>query len=262
MTAPHPPAGPRTQEIPLAPAGATAAGAAEEVQPAPPHPAAPPLPPPPAPGTVTTAVQPRVEDTATHAAAAQPTGPLDSWFGAPSAPPAGPATPPPAPHAGPEDAPQPDPAAPQPPAPQPPAPQPPVSQQPAPQPGATARRAPRRPRDRALLTGAGLVALSLLLLQLGLALDLGGEPLWSVTPLWSAFATLAVLVGALPLATRLPLPGGAATAEKVALGGLTGLGVFWLLVGLPNADTDRGFLLTAALAALGVALWLAPARRR
>jgi hypothetical protein len=251
VTAPHPPAGPRTQEIPVAPSGATAAGAAEQVQPAaaPPQPAAPPLPPPPAPGTATTAVQPRVEDPAPHAAALQPTGPLDSWFGGPSAPPATPGGRPPGPHAapdaGPEDAPQPD-----------------AGPEDAPQPGATAGRAPRRPRDRALLAGAGLVALSLLLLELGLALGFGRDPLWSLTPLWSAFATLAVLVGALPFVSRLRLPGGAATAEKVALGGLTGLGVFWLLVGLPNADTDRGFLLTAALAALGVALWLAPGRRR
>jgi hypothetical protein len=113
-----------------------------------------------------------------------------------------------------------------------------------------------------LVAAAGLVALSLLLLELGLALDLDGGSLWSRVPLWSAFATLAVLVGALPLVSRLRLPGGTATAEEVALGGLAGLGVFWVLVALPDADTDRGFLLTAALAALGVALWLAPGRRR
>jgi hypothetical protein len=48
----------------------------------------------------------------------------------------------------------------------------------------------------------------------------------------------------------------------VAAGGLTGLAAFWVLVVLPRADSDRGFLLTAALAALGAALWMAtPARR-
>ncbi|MBM7806658.1 hypothetical protein JOD57_002495 [Geodermatophilus bullaregiensis] len=230
MTASPPPAGPRTQEIPLAPTGATAAGAAEQ------HPAPRPGPPSsPAPGTATTAVQPRVEDPApVQAAGPQPTGPLDSWFGAPPAPPA-------AAH---------------------PAPQATPAQHPGPRPDGATRRAPRSPRDRALLAGAGLVGLSLVLLELGLALRFGGDPLWSGVPLWSAFATLAVLVGALPFVPRLHVPGGAAGAERIALGGLAGLAVFWVLVVLPRADTDRGFLLTAAVAALGVALWLAPGRRR
>ena len=51
-------------------------------------------------------------------------------------------------------------------------------------------------------------------------------------------------------------------AWKVAAGGLTGLAVFWVLVVLPRVDSDRGFVLTAALAALGAALWVAPGRGR
>ncbi|SDD38714.1 hypothetical protein SAMN05660690_4152 [Geodermatophilus telluris] len=248
MTA-TPPAGPRTQEIPLVPPGATAAGAAEQ------HPApvpdaaahaAPPLPPP-APGAGSTAVQPRVEDPAPYGSGLQPTGPLDAFFGpAPVPHPAPAEAGPAAPHAphgtsGPHDAPA----------------------RPA-TPAAKRARTPRTrtPQDRALLTGAGLVALALVLLELGLALRWGGDRLWAETPLWSAFATLAVLAGALPFVSRLRLPGGAATAERAALGGLAGLGVFWLLVALPDADTDRGFLLTAALAALGLAQWLVPGRRR
>jgi hypothetical protein len=38
--------------------------------------------------------------------------------------------------------------------------------------------------------------------------------------------------------------------------------VFWVLVVLPRVDSDRGFWLTAALAALGAALWVAPSRSR
>jgi hypothetical protein len=38
--------------------------------------------------------------------------------------------------------------------------------------------------------------------------------------------------------------------------------VFWVLVVLPRVDSDRGFVLTAALAALGAALWIAPGRSR
>jgi hypothetical protein len=39
---------------------------------------------------------------------------------------------------------------------------------------------------------------------------------------------------------------------------LVGLAVFWLLVVLPVVASDRGFLLTAALGALGAALWVGP----
>jgi len=48
---------------------------------------------------------------------------------------------------------------------------------------------------------------------------------------------------------------GTDSAWRMAAAGLLGLAVFWLLVVLPNADTDRGFLFTAALGALGAALW-------
>jgi hypothetical protein len=122
----------------------------------------------------------------------------------------------------------------------------------------------RSPRERAARIGAGLTALSLLLLQLGLGLGFGEAPLWSTLTLWSVFATLAVLLGALPVAGRV-VPAARRhpdAAWKVAAAGLTGLAVFWVLVVLPSVDSDRGFVLTAALAALGAALWIAPARRR
>jgi hypothetical protein len=41
---------------------------------------------------------------------------------------------------------------------------------------------------------------------------------------------------------------------------MVGLAVFWLLLVLPGADNDRGFLLTAALACLGAALWIGAKR--
>ena len=128
-------------------------------------------------------------------------------------------------------------------------------------------RPPRRPRsseERAARLGTGLAALSLLLLQLGLLVGFGEAPLWSTVTLWSVFATLATLLGALPFAGRF-LPGaplGPDAAWKVAAGGLTGTAVFWVLVVLPRVDSDRGFVLTAALAALGAALWVAPGRTR
>ena len=127
----------------------------------------------------------------------------------------------------------------------------------------TARR-PRSPAERATRLGTGLAALSLLLLQLGLVVGFGEVPLWSTVTLWSVFATLATLVGALPFAAGF-LPAarmGPDAAWKVAAGGLTGTAAFWVLVVLPRVDSDRGFVLTAALAALGAALWVAPSRNR
>ncbi|RBY92598.1 hypothetical protein [Blastococcus sp. TF02A-30] len=121
----------------------------------------------------------------------------------------------------------------------------------------------RPPRDRAGLISAGLVVLALVLLQLGLGLRFGGESFWSELPLWSAFATACTVLGlagstALPGASRL----GAGTGWRIAVGGLVGLAVFWVLVVLPVVAGDRGFLLTAALGCLGAALWTGPARRR
>ncbi len=125
-------------------------------------------------------------------------------------------------------------------------------------------RAPRSAQERAVRIGAGLTALSFLLLQLGLTLGFGEASLWSAATLWAVLATLATLLGGLPFAGRF-LPAARLrpdAAWKVAAGGLTGVAVFWVLVVLPRVDSDRGFVLTAALAALGAALWVAPSRSR
>ena len=110
------------------------------------------------------------------------------------------------------------------------------------------------------MAGLGLVALAVVLLELGLGLGFGGRSLWSTVPLWSAFATVAALLGLLAFAAFYPsgnrLRSG--PAWRVAAGGLVGLAVFWLLVVLPSVASDRGFVLTAALACLGGALWIGP----
>ncbi|MCA0147002.1 hypothetical protein [Blastococcus sp. LR1] len=120
----------------------------------------------------------------------------------------------------------------------------------------------RAPLDRTQLAAAGLVVLSLVLLQLGLSLEFGTERFWSAVPLWSAFATLCVVLGLAAVAELIP---GArrlgSSGWTIAAAGLVGLAIFWVLVVLPNADSDRGFLHTAALGALGVALWLTAGRR-
>jgi hypothetical protein len=112
------------------------------------------------------------------------------------------------------------------------------------------------------VAGPALAVVAVVLLELGLLVHEGGRSVWSRSPLWAAFATLAAVVGLTAFAA--PLPGlrrlGSERAWGVAAGGLCGLAAFWLLVALPTADTDRGFLLTAALACLGAALWTAPGR--
>lgn len=121
----------------------------------------------------------------------------------------------------------------------------------------------RMPKDRTALAGLGLVALALVLLELGLALDFGSASYWSVVPLWSAFATVCAVLGLLAFAAFYPAGNRlrSGPAWRVAAGGLVGLAVFWLLVVLPVVDSDRGFVLTAALAALGGALWIGPRRK-
>jgi hypothetical protein len=122
----------------------------------------------------------------------------------------------------------------------------------------------RAPRDRAAVVGIGLAVLSLVLLELGLSLDFGVESYWSAVPLWSAFATLCGVLGVLAFAASYPSGSKLRSSAvwRIAAGGLIGLAVFWLLVVLPVVASDRGFLLTAALGALGAAVWIGPGRKR
>jgi hypothetical protein len=130
--------------------------------------------------------------------------------------------------------------------------------------GAKRKRAPRAraPQDRTALIGLGLVVLSLALLELGLTVGFDGDSYWSVVPLWSGFATVCVLLVLLVFAVsyRAGNRSRSGPAWRIAAGGLVGLAVFWLLVVLPVVASDRGFVLTAALAALGGALWIGPRR--
>ena len=121
----------------------------------------------------------------------------------------------------------------------------------------------RSPHDRAALLGLGLAVLALVLLELGLALDFGVESYWSAVPLWSAFATLCTGLGVVAFAASYPAGSKlrSGTGWRIAAAGLVGLAVFWVLVVLSVVATDRGFLLTAALGALGAALWVGPGRK-
>jgi hypothetical protein len=238
------PAQPSTQEIPVV----QPAGGGTTVQNLPPHPgAATPAPVAPAPEPVN---------------APQPTGPVDFVPGLP-----GVGTPPPPPRTGTHAAPPP--------------PQPAPST--APQQAGSAvwpetlegdeeapgrrrkERAPRTrtPQDRAAALGVALVVLSMALLQLGLLAGFEGPSYWQTVPLWSAFATVCVALGLLVFIAY--YRGGdrqrSGPAWKLAAGGLVGLAVFWVLVVLPVVATDRGFVLTAAVAALGGALWIGPRRK-
>jgi hypothetical protein len=118
----------------------------------------------------------------------------------------------------------------------------------------------RGPRGGAAVLALGLGVLGLAALELGLSRDFGSQSLWEAVPTWSALATVAalvVLVSSVATSTgRVP----ARTAWRAGAAGLTALAVFWVLVALPLAASDRGFWLTAALALAAGALWLAPGR--
>jgi hypothetical protein len=121
----------------------------------------------------------------------------------------------------------------------------------------------RAPRDRAAALGLGLAVLSLALLELGLPLDFGGESFWAALTLWSVFATLCAVLAVVAFAASYPAASRLRSRRvwRIAAGGLVGLAVFWVLVVLPVVASDRGFLLTAALGALGAALWVGPGRK-
>jgi hypothetical protein len=101
------------------------------------------------------------------------------------------------------------------------------------------------------------------LLELGLLLRFGSVSLWTAVTLWSAFATVAVLMALLAFAAFYARGNRSRSgpAWRIAAGGLVGLAVFWVLVVLPDVASDRGFVLTAALACLGAALWIGPRRK-
>jgi hypothetical protein len=116
-------------------------------------------------------------------------------------------------------------------------------------------------RDRTTVLGIALTVLSLVLLEVGLTMrGEEAESYWESIPLWSAFASVCALLGlgayvAFAAARNRLRPDG---LWRIAAAGLVGLAVFWLLVVLPVVATDRGFVLTAALGALGAALWVGP----
>jgi hypothetical protein len=154
-------------------------------------------------------------------------------------------------------------AAPLPPPPAPAVPQPtePVERVPGPPPADRPVVTARRRRRPSALVGLVLGVAAVALLEVGLLRGVGRTAgFWHTVPLWSAFATVATLVGLLASVAR-GARAGSDRAWRISAAGLTGLAVFWVLVVLPVAGTDRGFLLTAALSCLGVSLWLAPGRQ-
>lgn len=120
-------------------------------------------------------------------------------------------------------------------------------------------------RDPGAFAGIGLALLGLALLELGLLLAFGSRSLWSAIPLWSAFATLAGLAALLVFGARSSESGAGGSPSvlgRAAVAGGVGVAVFWLLVVLPDAASNRGFVLTAAAACLGAGVWIGSRRTR
>jgi hypothetical protein len=128
-------------------------------------------------------------------------------------------------------------------------------------PPAPGRSKPATSRDGSALAAVALGALAVVLLQFGLLHD--DAELWSRVTLWAVFATAASVLGLVALAVR-ALTGkpSAQVTTRLVAGAVLALAVFWLLVVLPIVASDPGFLVTAALLALGGALWLGPAKNR
>jgi len=130
--------------------------------------------------------------------------------------------------------------------------------------GGTRRAAVPRPRNSAAVAGIGVAVLGLVLLELGLLLGFGGRALWPALPTWSAFVTMAALFALLTFGAgrSAPAPAGDASPflRRAAVGGVLGVAVFWLLVVVPDAATNRGFVLTAAAACLGAGVWIGSRR--
>jgi len=130
-----------------------------------------------------------------------------------------------------------------------------------PSPAPPRRRRTPVPHDRTALAAIALAALAVVLLQLGLLNDVAD--LWPDVTLWSAFATAATVLGLVALAVRaLTSTPSARVTTRIVVAAVLALAVFWLLVVLPIVASDAGFLVTAALLALGGALWLGPAEDR
>jgi hypothetical protein len=110
------------------------------------------------------------------------------------------------------------------------------------------------PVGRATLVALGLAVLAVVLLEVGLLLRFSSVSYWSAVPLWSAFATLVAVVALVAVAAG-SIPARSSTARPVAIGAVVALAVFWVLVVVPNVASDRGFVLTAALACLAAAVW-------
>jgi hypothetical protein len=200
-----------------------------EIPVVPPSAAAPPLPPHP--------------QAASPVEAAQPTGPVDFVPGLPAAGAPPPPSVPPVPPSAPATAPAPQPTG---------TPGWPDSLDADERP--SARQKVRVPVGRATLVGLGLAVLAVVLLEIGLLLTFSSVSYWSAVPLWSAFATLVTVVALVAVAAG-SVPARSGTARPVAIGAVVALAVFWVLVVVPNVASDRGFVLTAALACLAAAVW-------
>jgi hypothetical protein len=99
----------------------------------------------------------------------------------------------------------------------------------------------------------GLGAAGVLLLALSLVIPVAGKiPLTSI-PAWSLFglvAAVTTLVGIL-----MDRPTRAGNAALLTQGGAAGVGMFWVLIGVPSVPSTNSLLITLAAAATASAAW-------
>lgn len=102
-----------------------------------------------------------------------------------------------------------------------------------------------------------------LLLVAGLTWDVDGTNGWESTSAWALFAVVCAVLQLAPLASR--YVGLRLSTEHgwfFAALGSAGLAAYWLVIVLPDANGDAGFLLTLATWLAVVGAWLTPGRHR
>ncbi len=124
----------------------------------------------------------------------------------------------------------------------------------------------RSPAQRMVsLTSPGVLRLAAqvlcpLLLLAGLSFDDGGNNGWDAYTAWAIFAMVCALLQLAPVVGRRI---GLADESSWSLDavGTAGLVAYWVIIVLPGASSNTGFVQTLAVGFAVIGLWLSPGRR-
>ncbi|WP_430591624.1 hypothetical protein [Humidisolicoccus flavus] len=124
-----------------------------------------------------------------------------------------------------------------------------------PQYGGFQAAAPSAPKNTAATIRVIASSVAVVLVLAGLSIPESGEPLWVRSLAWSIFAAVAVIVHAIGSLT----PGEDSLKNPLRVMNVAGGGgylLYWVVIALPGVNSNAGFLLTIAAAAVAVGMWL------